>query len=221
MSNPQVIPPANPEQEEILRERRIARMQRRKQSRRARLILWGTIGSSIILLGLIGFVFWTIQSLLNHDAAYPVTNGISCDSVMHGTYHIHAHLTIYINGKSVTVPQGVGIAPDGSCYYWLHTHSSDGIIHIEAPQKQSNLALDDFLTIWHDRFANLNFPPEMLQTTGWKIWINGKLFSGVVTSPLQTEVPMNSHDIITLEYGSPNPKPDNASTYHFPVDLPK
>jgi hypothetical protein len=61
----------------------------------------------------------------------------------------------------------------------------------------------------------------MLQTTGWKIWINGKRFSSVVTSPLQTEVPMNSHDIITLEYGSPNPKPDDASTYHFPANLPR
>jgi hypothetical protein len=221
MSNQQVIPPTSSEQEEMLRERRLARMQRRKQSRRARIILWGTIGSSILLLGVIGFVFWSIQSLLNHDATNPVINGISCDSIMHGTFHIHAHVTIYINGKSVTIPQGVGIAPDGSCFYWIHTHTSDGIIHIEAPQKQSNLALDDFLTIWHNRFANLNFPPEMLQTTGWKIWINGKPFSGVVTSPLQTEVAMNSHNIITLEYGSPNPKPDDASTYHFPANLPK
>src|SRR5258706_16193508 len=103
MSNQQVIPPTRLEQEEMLRERRLARMQRRKQSRWARIILWGTIGSSILLLGVIGFVFWSIQSLLNHDATNPVINGISCDSVMHGTFHIHAH---YINGKSVTIPQG-------------------------------------------------------------------------------------------------------------------
>jgi hypothetical protein len=78
MSNWQVMPPISPEQEEMRRERRIARMQRRGQDRRARIILWGTIGSSILLLGLIGFAFWSIQTLQNHNAAYPITNGISC-----------------------------------------------------------------------------------------------------------------------------------------------
>src|SRR6266567_1704009 len=220
MSSKQAIPEINTEEEQLRLERRAARMKRRKQRQRARLILWGTIASSILLLGIMGFTFLRIQADPINNTVYPPINGIPCDAAQNA-YHIHIHLTIYINGKRVTIPKNIGIATDGSCFYWLHTHSSDGIIHIEAPQKQSNLALDDFLTIWHDRFANLNFPPEMLQTTGWKIWINGKLFSGVVTSPLQTEVPMNSHDIITLEYGSPNPKPDNASTYHFPVDLPK
>jgi hypothetical protein len=48
----------------------------------------------------------------------------------------------------------------------MNTHTSDGIVHTEAPeapQKKSNLALDDFLTIWHVGFAKLNFSPELTQ----------------------------------------------------------
>jgi hypothetical protein len=101
----------------------------------------------------------------------------------------------------------------------MHTHSSDGIVHIEAPQKQSNLALDDFLTIWHVGFAKLNFPPELTRSTGWKIFVNGQPFTGSVSAPINTEVPLSSHDIVTLEYGTPNPKPDDASTYQFPANL--
>jgi hypothetical protein len=34
-----------------------------------------------------------------------------------------------------------------------------------------------------------------------------------------TKVPLVSHDIVTLEYGTPYPKPGDASTYHFPANL--
>ena len=221
MTSQQMIPRLDPEQEEIRQERRALRMERRKQRRRAQVILWGTIGSSVVLLGLIGFIFLQLQTILATNTAYPPINGVNCDSSMQSSFHIHAHVTIYINGKQVPIPAGIGIAADGSCFYWMHTHTSDGIIHIEAPQKLHNLALDDFLTIWHDGFANLNFPAELNSPTGWKIYVNGKLFTSVaVTSPLKTEVPLASHDIVTLEYGSPNPRPDDATTYHFPANLP-
>jgi hypothetical protein len=219
MNRQQLIPQTDPEQEEIRQERRAARAQRRRERRRARAILWGTIGSTILLLGLMGFIFLQLQSRLAYNAAYPPINGETCDTLMHGTYHIHIHLTIYINGKAAPIPQGVGIAADGSCYYWMHTHSSDGIIHIEAPGNLHNVALDDFLTIWHDGFAKLKFPPQLTATSGWRIYINGKPFAGTVTSPLLTEVPLASHDVVTLEYGPHNRPPDTI--YAFPADLSK
>ncbi len=214
----QLFPEIDTEKEELRQERRKTRIQRRKQRKRARIILRGTIGSSVLLLGLIGFIFLRLQTILATNSAYPPINGVSCDAGQ-DAYHIHTHLTIYINGVRVTIPQNIGIASDGSCFYWMHTHTNDGIIHTEAPQKLHNLALDDFLTIWHDGFANLNFPPELTQSTGWKIYINGQPFANIVTSPLITEVPLASHDIVTLEYGTPDPKPDDASTYQFPANL--
>jgi hypothetical protein len=218
MNNKQAIPEIDMEEEELRQQRRTARMQRRKHRQRARTILWGTIGSSILLLGIMGLTFLHILTDPTNNTAYLPINDIPCDAAQNA-YHIHIHLTIYINGQRVTIPKNIGIASDGSCFYWMHTHTSDGIIHIEAPQKQSNLALDDFLTIWHDGFANLNFPPELTQSTGWKIYVNGQPFSNIVTSPLNTEVPLASHDIVTLEYGTPNPIPDDASSYQFPANL--
>lgn len=218
MSSKQAIPEIDTDEEQLRQERRAARMKRRNHRQRARAILWGTIGSSILLLGIMGFTFLRIQTDPTMNTAYPPINGVSCDAGQNA-YHIHIHLTIYVNGKRVTIPQNIGIASDGSCFYWMHTHTDDGIIHIEAPQKLHNLALDDFLTIWHDGFANLNFPPELTQSTGWKIYVNGQPFADIVTSPLTTEVPLASHDIVTLEYGTPNLKPDDASSYQFPANL--
>src|SRR5258708_35152200 len=124
-------------------------MQRCREQRRAKMILWTTIGSSIVLLGFIGFIDLQIQAILPFNAAHPPMNGVTCDTMEQDGYHIHVHLTIYVNGQGVTVPKGIGIAADGSCFYWLHTHTSDGILHIEATQKQHTETLDERL----DRLA--------------------------------------------------------------------
>src|SRR5205085_10110806 len=101
-------------------ERRATRMRRRRERHRTKIILWGTVTSSILLLGLIGLLYLRIQTTLTSNTAYPSINGVSCDDTMQNGFHIHAHLTIYVNGQRVTIPQGVGIATDGSCFYWLH-----------------------------------------------------------------------------------------------------
>ncbi|WP_136625277.1 hypothetical protein [Dictyobacter kobayashii] len=54
---------------------------------------------------------------------------------------------MYINGQPVQVPQNVGIASDQSCIYWLHTHDTSGIIHIESPT-QKTYTLGNFTQLW-------------------------------------------------------------------------
>ena len=58
------------------------------------------------------------------------------------TVHYHSHLDVIIDGKSTPVPGGLGInqnadgslPPHGSPgIASLHTHSADGVLHVEAP----------------------------------------------------------------------------------------
>ena len=213
-----LLPYIDSEQEAIRQQRRAARQQRRRQRHQATAVLWTIVYSSVLLVGLIGFIYLHIQTTTN-TPTYPAINSISCDAMEQTGFHIHVHLTIYINGKRLTIPERIGIAPDGSCFYWMHTHTDDGIIHIEAPQQLHNLALDDFLTLWHDGFSSLNYPSQIDLNTGWEIFVNGKPFTDIVTSPLHTEVPLASHDAITMEYGSSNPSPD--ASFQFPPNLPR
>jgi hypothetical protein len=46
--------------------------------------------------------------------------------------HIHQHLDLYVNGKHVVLPAGVGIY-DNSFITEVHTHDTTGIIHVESP----------------------------------------------------------------------------------------
>jgi hypothetical protein len=51
-------------------------------------------------------------------------------------FHIHQHLDVFVNGRPVPggVPSLIGINDD-SYITELHTHTSDGIIHVESPRK--------------------------------------------------------------------------------------
>ncbi len=73
-------------------------------------------------------------------------DGITCGPTEQLAYHIHTHLAVFDKGRLYSLPAGIGIpgstaqqtsqgpvAVGGQCIYWLHTHTSDGIIHIESP----------------------------------------------------------------------------------------
>src|SRR5471030_1649073 len=73
--------------------------------------------------------------------------GISCDAQEGQRIHIHQHLVILDHGKAVSIPNNVGRPALLPCLYWLHTHTPDGIIHIEAPKERS-FTLGDFFAVW-------------------------------------------------------------------------
>ncbi len=93
--------------------------------------------------------------------------GIRCDREEYSTFHIHAHLDIFVNGKPYEVPELVGIISQ-TCLYWMHTHNGSGIIHIEAPQARA-FTLGQFFDIWK---ATGKGAPTMKEKP--KVFVNGK-----------------------------------------------
>lgn len=68
--------------------------------------------------------------------------GLSLTSHETLAVHYHAHLDVFVNGRPVPVPAGLGInaGPNGELPEHgapgiapLHTHDTSGIVHIEAP----------------------------------------------------------------------------------------
>ena len=98
----------------------------------------------------------------------PGPNGIPCARIESLLFHVHAHLAIYVDGVASEVPYGIGIGEPheviqtsdggpyvsrGSCFSWLHTHTPDGIIHIEAPIPRS-FTLGDFFAVWGEPLSS-------------------------------------------------------------------
>src|SRR5690349_21215579 len=63
--------------------------------------------------------------------------------------HIHQHLDIFVNGKHVTVPALIGIKRTGQTVEFaeLHTHATDGVIHLESARAQA-FSLGQFFGTW-------------------------------------------------------------------------
>jgi hypothetical protein len=98
---------------------------------------------------------------LFNAATGATTDGIQCQTDEQTVTHVHTHLTIFVNGKAMVIPYGIGIpgaetqpTPDGpfvvtgNCFYWLHTHANDGVIHIESPSLSDHFTLAQFFAIW-------------------------------------------------------------------------
>jgi hypothetical protein len=136
-------------------------------------------------------------------------DGIACGASEQLVYHIHAHLAVFKNGQPYTLPAGVGIpgsravntnqgpiASGGSCIYWLHTHTTDGVIHIESPSK-AIYTLGDFFDEWHQPLS-----ATQVGTLSGKItaFVNGKPWK---KNP--RAIQLLPHADIQLEIGEPTP----------------
>lgn len=192
----------------------------RRAARNKRIVIGSLVAVAVVVIAAVSFLIYNANAKNSTgqnqttateqvvNPAYPPVDNIYCDSLEQTAYHIHAHLTIYINGQLVAVPQGVGIAPDQSCLYWLHSHTGDGVLHIEAPRKVSP-TLGDFLDIWGQEFSSLSYRNELASSAGWTVYVDGK----PVTSNFNQLV-LQEHMIITIAYNSPNIKPD--SSFNWP-----
>jgi hypothetical protein len=63
------------------------------------------------------------------------------------TYHVHAHLDVFVDGVPQPVAGGIGIDFGRGQISPLHTHDTSGIIHIESASAQA-FNLGQLLTEW-------------------------------------------------------------------------
>ncbi|GLV60490.1 hypothetical protein KDH_73090 [Dictyobacter sp. S3.2.2.5] len=196
--------------------REAERLRQLKARRRNKMIITGSIVLVVVIVG--AFIWFANHPLGGTTASssssqassssssgpYAPLNGISCDTQEQLAYHIHAHLSIYIDGKPVALPQGIGIASDQSCIYWLHTHDTSGVIHIESPT-QKDYTLGQFTQLWSQRFSTLQYPYQLDKGDGWQVYVDGKPYSGDFHN-----IVLKAHTLVTLAYNSPDAKPDTT-----------
>ncbi|CUR52182.1 conserved exported protein of unknown function [Nitrosotalea devaniterrae] len=159
------------------------------------------IALGVIAAIIAGVAYATYRSDSTVDTNFASIGGIPCETQEYTTYHIHAHLDIFVNGQHTQVPAQIGL--ENTCLYWLHTHTPDGIVHMESP-KERDFTLGEFFDIW--KATGSGFPTA---TNGPEIFVNGVLVSTDLSS-----TKMNAHDEIVLVYGD---VPQGMPTfYQFP-----
>lgn len=137
-------------------------------------------------------------------------DGIQCAPIEQLAYHIHAHLQVYVNGQPRALPAAIGMidpvaqnTPKGpfygaqKCYYWLHTHTTDGVIHIESPTPRT-YTLGNFFNEWDQPLSAKQVASDKGKVTAT---VNGKRWT---KSP--RAIKLKPHTVIQLAVGSPVPR---------------
>jgi hypothetical protein len=121
------------------------------------------------------------------------------------SYHIHALLHVYVNGKPVTVPANIGLYRTKGICSSIHTHDTSGVIHMEAARRYP-FTLGDFFIVWGVRFSSTQLG-AYTNGGGKRVWfyVNGKPI-GYPKSYV-----MKAHDNIVVAYGKLSSFPKRPS----------
>jgi hypothetical protein len=146
---------------------------------------------------------------------------IQCDPKEYlDDYHVHIYLGIIVDGQHLALPTAIGMRDPRKpvngyisktkCFYYIHTHDSSGIVHIEDPRNLAPSAvvyhLHDILRIWGVTYSKTSFdkfkgPVHVF--VGRVPQLGGTLVNSytAVTRPLG-EIPVRSHEVIWIEVGN-------------------
>jgi hypothetical protein len=147
--------------------------------------------------------------------------GLVPERYEHLTFHVHSHLDVFVGGKHVKVPAGIGIdihnpgvhsgpIPDGSLAYGgidppckaacispLHTHADLGLIHTESSTPRPN-TLGEFFVEWNVRLSKSCVG---IYCTGVRFYVNGARYDGDPRKIL-----LANHTEIAIVVGTPPKK---------------
>ncbi len=137
--------------------------------------------------------------------------GLAVLSAEGSLLHIHQHLDIMINGKSIEVPGNLGV---GTTFISpLHTHDSSGIVHIESPE-QKDFKLGQFFKQW-----GIDFSSNCLGT--YCSDEQNKLIVAVNGSPIENpaEHVLGAHEEVQIWFGPKAENPVLIKEFKFPEGL--
>lgn len=129
--------------------------------------------------------------------------------------HYHDHLDVFVNGKRVTVPAGIGIAPNEEFFSPLHTHDTTGIVHVESAEPRA-FTLGEFLEVWGVPLT-ARCLGGYCSTGGLHVcvYVNGRLLAG---DPRR--LTLQPHQEILVAFGTRSELPDPIPrSYAFPPGL--
>jgi len=130
--------------------------------------------------------------------------------------HFHIHLEIWLDGKRVTVPAGIGVGrpwgtdqtgfiSTGSCFAWIHTHDTTGVVHVFTQVGKSD-TLGQVFSVWGQPLGERG---ALGYSGNLAVLVNGRSMTG---DPRL--VPLKNFENIVLELGTP-PSPPPGALYDF------
>jgi hypothetical protein len=148
----------------------------------------------------IGATHWSDGDTSTGGQGQPV-GGVDCVVNLPQTFHIHSHVSIFLNGEQLTIPGRVGIvqqSPTTECWYAVHTHDRSGRIHVEG-SAPGTFTLGQLFSIWGQPLSS----SDVAGLTGMPVVVY-VTDNGTVTQNTGdwSAIELRSHRLITIQVGT-------------------
>lgn len=177
------------------------RTQKQRMQRQRQILVLGGGSAIVAAVVIVALIFWAGQSPISSvfvptptPGSAQTVDGVQCESTEQLVYHIHSHLAVYLDGQPETIPADIGVRAD--CIYWLHTHDTSGVIHVESPT-QTQYTLGQFFDIWGQTLDAQDVGREHGNII---FYVNGQRYNG---DPRQ--IVLDAHTLIQIDIGQDTP----------------
>jgi hypothetical protein len=146
----------------------------------------------------IGATTWADGSTTDGGQGLPV-QGVPCGAPV-DTYHVHSHLSIFVDGQAMAVPANIGLIDTAvlDCHYEIHSHDRSGKIHVEAAGPFT-ATLGQFFAIWGQPLEADNVAGQTGKPVVYYLVENGQI-SRYQGDPAAIE--LTSHRHVVIQIGS-------------------
>lgn len=122
-------------------------------------------------------------------------------------YHVHAHLSLFVNGEQIAIPAGLGVVnpvyANGyvnfdltKCFYEIHTHDATGVIHLHANAGANRpLTLGQVFDVWGQTLSRDDVAGQRGTVT---VFVDQARYDGDIRS-----IVLNANTLVSLQVGKP------------------
>jgi hypothetical protein len=155
----------------------------------------------------VGRAYYPIGNWPQGGQGLPIS-GVSCVITNPPpAYHVHAHLSLYVNGEQIAIPAGIGVVNPiltngyvnfdvNKCFYEIHTHDATGVIHLHANAGANRpLTLGQVFDVWGQPLTRDNVAGQLGRVV---VFVDQQLFDGDLRS-----IVLSAGTLVSLQVGSP------------------
>ena len=118
--------------------------------------------------------------------------------------HHHIQLSIFVDGQPVVVPAGIGYSPELSVFSPLHTHDTQGIVHVESADPNFEPVLGQFMDVWGVYFTPTCIGSESNDgDRSLRVYVDGDEYTGDPTL-----LPLTDMLSVVITFGTKDQLPD-------------
>lgn len=111
--------------------------------------------------------------------------------------HYHPELQILVDGEQVAIPADIGVDPSTGSMSAVHTHTPDGVIHVEAAKAKQKFTLGQLFIQWDVALSKAQVGDLRPSDGGnLEVTVNGETYTGDPAS-----LRLEPRQVITLDLG--------------------